>query len=143
MPRVQIEVAKRERAHANEDPLEFEVNGEVYLCQDDMSEFVLLDLMAMDDSEDPQETGVAFMGFLADVIVPADLARFKRQARAEKWDVDQMLPMVQAAVEYYAARPTVPLSSSDTGGPKTSTPSKVVDLSTGLVVATEPQRASA
>jgi hypothetical protein len=134
MPRVQLEIAKRERA-ANEDPLVFEINGEEYACQDDMSEFVLLELAATDDSEDPQVTGAAFMGLLADVIVPEDFFRFKQQARREKWDVDQLLPFVQAAVEYYSARPIMPLSSSDTGGPTTSTPSKVVDWSAGSVVA--------
>lgn len=136
MPRVQLEIAKREKAK-NTDPLEFEINGEVFRCQDDMSEFVLLEMAAIDDSNDAQVTGAAFMGLLTDVIVPEDLPAFKALYRREKWDVDQLFPFVQAAVEYYAARPFVPPLSSDTGGQPTTIPSKVVDLSMATVTATD------
>jgi hypothetical protein len=140
MPVRQITIAKREQA-ATPDPLILEINGEQFLCQSTISDFVIMELAAMGATQgqdaDIMDTSSAFMGFLADIFVPEDLQRFKSLARREKWSVEDLLPLVQEAVEWYTARPTGPLSSLPGGEPTTTIASKVVDLATGTVTAAD------
>jgi hypothetical protein len=143
MPERQVTIAKREQA-PDRDPLILDVNGEKYRCNADISDFAIMDLAAASSKQDAGDiidTSSAFMAFLEEVFEPGELSRFKHQARSSRWSVDDLLPIVQEVVEHYAGRPTGPRSPLPTGETPTTTPSKVVSLSEGTVVAAETSEA--
>lgn len=132
MPRVILNIAQAEASDEEvSDPLEFEIEGQVYTCQEELAEFALLDLAAKAMSEDVMEAGAAFMTFLEGLLIPEDWQRFKKQAIKEKWKSEQMLPLVQQAVEFMVGVPTSPLSGSAAGPLPTGTPSRDVSPSEG------------
>lgn len=128
MPKIQITIARHERA-TNPDPLVFEINGEDFTCQEEMSEFVLMELAAAGaKTADEAEAGAAFINFLTDVLEPESYERFRVRAIESKWTAEEMLPFVRAAVEQIGARPTMPPSTSQDGEPTTGTQSRVISL---------------
>jgi hypothetical protein len=135
MPRKQLTIAKREVTQ-NEDPLILEINGEDFVCQSEISGFVLMELAAA-GAEDakPTDASVAFIAFYKDVLEPESYVRFRTMVIANKWNADDLLPFVQMAVEEISARPTLPPSSSPPGEEPTSTASRVISLDTGEVAA--------
>jgi len=136
MPRVQLTIARRERAE-NRDPLVFEINGEDFTCQAEMSEFVLMELASAGTSSgSSMEASTAFITFIRDVLEPESYSRFRALAIAEKWTVEDMLPFVQEAVEQISARPTISPSDSPDGPSTTSTPSKENSSSESVADAT-------
>lgn len=124
MPRLQITIAKREQA-PNDDPLIVEINGDDFICQDQISGYVLMELAAAGASGAKEtDASVAFISFYKDVLEPESYQRFRDLAVANKWNADDLLPFVQLTVEQLSARPTTPLSASPTGEEPTSIPSK-------------------
>lgn len=124
MPKIHVEVAKREAA-VNPDPLIVEIEGNEYTCQNELPEFAMLDLAAKatNGTEDVVEAGAAFMSFLESVFTPDSWNRFRRDANKNLWQMATMLPMIQDIVQYMVGHPTSPLSDSPNGESPTSIPS--------------------
>ena len=77
---------------------------------------------AADSDIDTSDLGAlsAVYDMLRDCIDPADWAAFERHAIDVKAGADELLPVVQQAIEILAARPTPPPSGSPDGRPGTS-----------------------
>ena len=137
MPRVQIEVARHERAKEIE-PLIIEANGQEFTCQTELSGFVLMELAAAGaENAKPMDSSAAFINFFKDVFEPESYQRFRDMVVELKLTADDMLPFVEKAVEYISARPTTPPSSSPTGAGPTLTPSKEASSSEDTAAASD------
>lgn len=119
MPRIQIEVARREAEPDNADPLVVEFLGEAFTCRDSMNQWTLLTMMA-EDADDLGRVVSAFMAFLQDIFVPEDWDRFSKTCRTNRVGMEELQPLVQGIAEYFTATPGRPSSSSSDVTPTTS-----------------------
>lgn len=123
MPRIQIQVARREADPDNADPLVVGFLGGDFTCRSSMNQWTMLEMLAA-DADDLGEVMSAFMAFLREVIVPDDWDRFRKHCRAQRVGVEDLQPLVQQIAEFYAATPGLPSSASSVGSSTTGNGSR-------------------
>lgn len=103
------------RREASGEAITFEIEArdgsvsEPFTLEPDLAAMPLLDLASMGEQRpdaNQMEAVIAFRNFLRAIIVPGDVARFEQTVRDFRLSFDDLLPIVQWAVEQMVGRPT-------------------------------------
>jgi hypothetical protein len=114
------------------DPDDFEYFGSTVRTNPNTSDLALVDFLELAESIDVNDTAQAMAalsqvkGFLRVAIHPDDFDAFWATARANGQDVEDLLPVMWAAIEARADRPTG-LPADSTAGQQTTQPTSSSD----------------
>ncbi len=99
------------------EPVEFELNGEKYLCKSAVQGAVLLEFVANADSESGGAAAGALYGFLEDCMPASEYKRLRDYLKRDDVIIDMALigEIVTWLVQEFTSRPTQQSAPSEPG----------------------------